>query len=111
MDKTVETLNKKVNRDQTTQSPQDSHGCYEHPDAQPFAKKDDMDALSGMLAMLPRWAGQVFAPALFGPVRSAFTDPNHAIAAAVTGAVVVQVLAIFVVLSGRIRSLLQENRF
>ncbi|ROM69736.1 hypothetical protein BK653_12310 [Pseudomonas brassicacearum] len=35
-----------------------------------------------------------FAPAFFGLVRSAFTDPNHAIVAVVTGAVVVQGLAI-----------------
>ncbi|MCP1455549.1 MFS transporter [Pseudomonas kilonensis] len=36
-----------------------------------------------------------FAPALFGLVRSLFTDPNHAIVAVVTAAVVVQGLAIW----------------
>jgi len=39
-------------------------------------------------------ATYAFAPAFFGLVRSAFTDPGHAIAAVVTGVVVVQVLAI-----------------
>ena len=39
-------------------------------------------------------ATYAFAPAFFGLLRSAFTDSNHAIGAVVTGAVVVQVLAI-----------------
>ncbi|WP_413795655.1 MULTISPECIES: MFS transporter [unclassified Pseudomonas] len=39
-------------------------------------------------------ATYAFAPAFFGWVRSAFADPNHAIVAVVTAAVVVQVLAI-----------------
>jgi hypothetical protein len=40
-------------------------------------------------------ATYAFAPALFGLVRSLFTDPNHAIVAVVTAAVVVQGLAIW----------------
>lgn len=40
-------------------------------------------------------ATYAFAPAFFGLVRAAFTDPNHAIVAVVTAAVIVQGLAIF----------------
>jgi hypothetical protein len=40
-------------------------------------------------------ATYAFAPAFFGVLRCAFTDPGHAIRAVVTAAVVVQVLAIF----------------
>jgi hypothetical protein len=39
-------------------------------------------------------ATYAFAPAFFGLVRSAVTDPGHAIGAVVTGVVVVQVVAI-----------------
>ncbi|WP_310650701.1 hypothetical protein [Pseudomonas sp. FW300-N2F2] len=39
-------------------------------------------------------ATYAFAPAFFGLLRAAFTDPNHAIVAVVTAAVIVQVLAI-----------------
>lgn len=39
-------------------------------------------------------ATYAFAPAFFGLVRAGFSDPDHAVAAVVTGAVVVQVLAI-----------------
>lgn len=39
-------------------------------------------------------ATYAFAPAFFGLLRAAFTDPNHAIVAVVTAAVFVQVLAI-----------------
>ncbi|MDU9036260.1 MFS transporter [Pseudomonas corrugata] len=39
-------------------------------------------------------ATYAFAPAFFGLVRTAFSHPNHAIAAVVTAAVIVQVLAI-----------------
>ena len=39
-------------------------------------------------------ATYAFAPAFFGLLRATFTTPNHAVAAVVAGAVVVQVLAI-----------------
>ena len=39
-------------------------------------------------------ATYAFAPAFFGLLRATFTDPNHAIVAVVTAAVIVQVLAI-----------------
>ena len=57
-----------------------------------FSREQTARVIALMVAISQ--ATYAFAPAFFGLVRSAFTDPNHAIVAVVTGAVVVQVLAI-----------------
>ncbi|WLH60760.1 MFS transporter [Pseudomonas sp. FP2300] len=57
-----------------------------------FSREQTARVIALMVAISQ--ATYAFAPALFGLLRSAFTDQNHAIGAVVTGAVVVQVLAI-----------------
>lgn len=57
-----------------------------------FSREQTARVIALMVAISQ--ATYAFAPAFFGLLRSAFTDQNHAIGAVVTGAVVVQVLAI-----------------
>lgn len=57
-----------------------------------FSREQTAKVIALMVAISQ--ATYAFAPAFFGLLRSAFTDQNHAIGAVVTGAVVVQVLAI-----------------
>ncbi|AHL34669.1 membrane protein [Pseudomonas brassicacearum] len=57
-----------------------------------FSREQTARVIALMVAISQ--ATYAFAPAFFGLVRSAFSDPNHAIVAVVTGAVVVQGLAI-----------------
>lgn len=57
-----------------------------------FSREHTAKVIALMVAISQ--ATYAFAPALFGLVRAAFTDPNHAIVAVVTAAVIVQVLAI-----------------
>lgn len=57
-----------------------------------FSREQTARVIALMVAISQ--ATYAFAPAFFGLLRSVFTDPNHAISAVVTGAVVVQVLAI-----------------
>ncbi|BBP59953.1 MFS transporter [Pseudomonas sp. St316] len=57
-----------------------------------FSREQTARVIALMVAISQ--ATYAFAPAFFGLVRSAFSDPNHAIGAVVTGAVVVQGLAI-----------------
>ncbi|WP_447800651.1 MFS transporter [Pseudomonas kilonensis] len=58
-----------------------------------FSREQTARVIALMVAISQ--ATYAFAPALFGLVRSLFTDPNHAIVAVVTAAVVVQGLAIW----------------
>ena len=57
-----------------------------------FSREQTARVIALMVAISQ--ATYAFAPAFFGLVRSAFTDSNHAIVAVVTGAVIVQALAI-----------------
>ncbi|WP_434652395.1 MFS transporter [Pseudomonas sp. R3-56] len=57
-----------------------------------FSREQTARVIALMVAISQ--ATYAFAPAFFGLVRSAFTDSNHAIAAVVAGAVIVQALAI-----------------
>ncbi|MEJ1224283.1 MFS transporter [Pseudomonas sp. CCNWLW56] len=58
-----------------------------------FSREQTARVIALMVAISQ--ATYAFAPAFFGVLRCAFTDPGHAIRAVVTAAVVVQVLAIF----------------
>lgn len=58
-----------------------------------FSREQTARVIALMIAISQ--ATYAFAPAFFGLVRSLFTDPNHAIVAVVTAAVVVQGLAIW----------------
>ncbi|NUT81616.1 MFS transporter [Pseudomonas brassicacearum] len=58
-----------------------------------FSREQTARVIALMIAISQ--ATYAFAPAFFGLVRTLFTDPNHAIVAVVTAAVVVQGLAIW----------------